>query len=333
MTNMVCAVLGYGRMGKIHVSALVRMPNISKVIVIDSDLLKRNEALQVSRKVSVYSDLGNCLTHVDVLNYITISTPSEMHFEHLKLCMEFQLNILVEKPFVVDMNTASSLLLSCINYKPLIGVGFIERYNSSVRKAREMIAGGKIGAPLEIHTRRWGLMPPNPDVGVSLDLASHDVDICRFLLGHDYQEVFARIAGFTKKLESIAFVSGISKRGTVISNSVSWRNTSKLREVIVVGEFGSLKINTAISEVTLYQQSEPIVGYEGLKYIYGEKSIVATTIDHAKIEPIILEHLSFQAALVDGDINKIVSIQDASESLRVIDAIHRSAKANLPIIL
>jgi UDP-N-acetylglucosamine 3-dehydrogenase len=329
----ICIVYGFGRMGKIHSSALVKMPHVSRVIIIDSDSQRIKEALQLSRKVSVYGSLKDCLEHEPVISYITISTPSKMHFHHIEQCMELELNILVEKPFVTDMQSASKLLESCSEYKSLIGVGLIERYNPSIQKARNIIASGIIGKPLEIHTRRWGLMPQNPDIGVTLDLASHDVDICRFLIDHQYQEVFARMAGLAQNLETTTIVSGISEGGILISNSVSWRSTSKLREIVVVGETGSLKINTAISEVTLYQLSKPIIGYEGLQYIYGEKSLVASTIDHAKIEPIISEHLAFQSTLLNRDADEIVTIPDAFETLRVIDAIQKSSNFNLPVKL
>jgi UDP-N-acetylglucosamine 3-dehydrogenase len=333
MKDITVAVFGYGRMGKIHCRALSKMPHVSRIIVIDTDQIARTEALQESRKIVVYSDLNDSLKCESIIDYITVSTPSKLHFDHISACMEFNLNILIEKPFVTDISTGFQLLDKINRYESTIGVGFIERYNSSIRKAREIIKNGTIGKPLEIHTRRWGLMPMKPDIGVSLDLASHDVDTCRFLLGQEYAHVFARMAGSIQNLETTAIISGLSTEGTLILNSVNWTGTSKLRETIVIGEVGSLRIDTSFSELTLYKQSESIVGYEGLQFILGEKSITATTIDHPKIEPIISEHLSFQSALIDGDLNKIVTIDDAYRSLMVIDAAHRSQDLKLPIII
>jgi len=331
MKNITVAVFGYGRMGKIHCRALAKMEHVSKIVVIDSDQIARREALQESRKIVVYNNLNDSLKSENVIDYITISTPSKMHFDHISACMEFNLNVLVEKPFVTDVSAGHQLLDKSSRYKSVIGVGFIERYNSSISKAREIIKDGAIGKPLEVHTRRWGLMPLKPDIGVSLDLASHDVDTCRFLLGQEYVNVFARMSGSRQNLETTAIISGVSTGGTLILNSVNWTGTSKLRETIVIGEVGSLKIDTSFSELTLYKQSESIVGYEGLKFILGEKSIIATSIDHPKIEPIISEHLSFQSALLEGDLSKIVTIDDAYRSLIVIDAAHRSQNLKSPI--
>ncbi len=324
MNKITCAVFGFGKMGYIHVNALTKMENVLKVIVIEIDPIKRDSAVQMHRKVVAYANLSDCFNAERSIDYITISTPSRFHFVHVMECMNHHLNILVEKPFVTEREHGLSLIDKSLDYTQLIGVGFIERYNSAIRKARSIIKQGAIGNPIEIHTRRWSLLPSSPDVGVVLDLASHDIDICRFLIDQEYSDVFARAIGGQNGLETSAIISGRTTEGILINNSVSWGSTSKLREIFVIGARGTLKIDTSISELTINRTSKPIVGFEGLKYILGENATVSSTIDHEKVEPIITEHSIFQNALNNNNKVDIITLLEAQKSLNVIDCVYLS---------
>ena len=73
-------------------------------------------------------------------------------------------------------------------------VGHIERYNSALRSMRPRLAQGELGAVFQVATRRQGPFPQRiRDVGVIMDLATHDVDLTRWVTGSAY----ARVSAFT----------------------------------------------------------------------------------------------------------------------------------------
>ena len=325
MKKFSIALMGFGRIGSLHSRVLSKMVQVDKIIVIEIDELKRIEAKNLSQKIVVYSSISECMVNENGIDYLTICTPSTTHYENLRLALDFGLSTLVEKPFVTNLNDGHQLIEDCKNGKLLIGVGHVERYNSSVIKAKELIEIGTIGDIFEIHTRRWGGMPQAPDTGVILDLASHDVDLCRFLLGEEYSQISASAGGwmdaFSKVIESTAVICGISTNQTLISNSVSWRGTAKTREIIILGDKGCLQINTSISELILLQKSKSNFDYENLKFLIGENQSTSTVIDHPKIEPIRAEHLAFQQGLMNSSMRyKVVGLEDAFKSLEVLEA-------------
>jgi predicted dehydrogenase len=320
-------------MGALHCRVLSKMSQVDKLIVIEVDEFKRIEAAQFSSKIVTYPSLSKCIANESSIHYLTICTPSSMHNQNIKDALGFNLNILVEKPFVTNISDGLQIINTHRGTKLLVGVGFVERYNSAVLKAKELIKSGAIGQVYEIHTKRWGGMPPTPDVGVLLDLASHDVDLCRFLLGSEYAQVSASVGGgiksSSKQIEASAVICGISTNQTVISNSVSWRSTSKKREIAILGSKGSLELNTSISELKLLQQSKLSFDYENLKFLVGENPTITTIIDHPRIEPLHAEHLAFQEAIMNKSDNpNIVQMYDAIKSLKVLDAALESQSTN-----
>lgn len=332
MRRFVCAVQGYGKIGVIHCRTLTSMAHVSRVIVIDIDPLRRQNAMLASPKIVAYADLTECLKLEKQIDYMVISTPIGAHFENLCEGIKLGLNILVEKPFVPDIESALSIIELSKQHNSIIGVGMIERFNPVISKVKQSIESGVIGKVLEIQTRRWGIMPPNQDYGVMLDLAPHDVDICRFLLGHEYQEVFLISDGEMDE-ETTAIITAKSSEGSLISNSVSWINSFKMREIMIFGETGSVKIDTAKSEAILYKISESIVENDNLKFIIGERSSNHFSIDHVRIEPMVNQHLVFQSAIIDNNQECIVTLNEAYKTLLVIHSAKLSRKLNLPTLL
>jgi predicted dehydrogenase len=109
---------------------------------------------------------------------------------------------------------------------------------------RERIGAGQVGAVLQITTSRQGPYPQRiRDVGVILDLASHDIDLTRWIAGAPYVKVSAvtsRVAGASGH-EDLAAVVGVLRDGTVVNHLVNWLSPVKRRLVSVTGELGCLR--------------------------------------------------------------------------------------------
>jgi predicted dehydrogenase len=329
MKQFICAVQGYGKIGSIHCRTLTNMAHVAKVIVIEVDPAKRQSALLASPKIVVYADLIECLKFEKDLDYMVISTPIGSHFENLCEGINLGVNILVEKPFVPDTESAQSIIQLSKQHNLIIGVGLIERFNPIISKVRQSIESGLIGKVLEIQTRRWGIMPPNREYGVLLDLAPHDVDVCRFLLKQEYQKVFLVSDGELGE-ETTAIITAKSSGDSVISNSVSWINSFKMREIMIFGEEGSIRIDSSKSEGTLYKVSDSLIENDNLRFILGERSSNHFSIDHVRIEPMVNQHLIFQSAVANNNQESIVSLEEAYKSLLVIESAQRSRYLDLP---
>jgi UDP-N-acetylglucosamine 3-dehydrogenase len=329
MKQFICAVQGYGKIGIVHCKALTQMAHVSRIIVIEIDSLKRQNAILASPKIVAYSDLNECLKLERHIDYLVISTPIGLHFENLCEGIDLGFNILVEKPFVPDIKSAISVIQLSQHHDSIIGVGLVERFNPVISKVKQTIDSGIIGRVLEIQTRRWGAMPTNREFGVLLDLAPHDVDICRFLLSQEYQDIFLISNGEMDK-ESTAIITAKSSEGSLISNSVSWINSFKMREIMIFGEEGSIQVDTSRSEATLFRISDSLVENDNLKVIMGEKSSHRISLDHVKSEPMVNQHLAFQSAIISNSLESIITLGEAYKSLLVIESAKISRENKLP---
>src|SRR5207302_5558980 len=71
-------------------------------------------------------------------------------------------------------------------------VGHIERHNPAIQELKRRMERGEVGRLFQIHTRRLGPFPPRVrDVGVIIDLATHDLDVIRYLTATEAVSVSA----------------------------------------------------------------------------------------------------------------------------------------------
>ena len=71
-------------------------------------------------------------------------------------------------------------------------VGHIERFNPAIRELRRRLEAGELGRIFQISATRLGPFPARiRDVGVVVDLAPHDLDIMRFLVGSEPVRIYA----------------------------------------------------------------------------------------------------------------------------------------------
>ena len=66
----------------------------------------------------------------------------------------------------------------------VLGVGHVERFNPAVVALKRKIDEGLIGRIYQMHARRLSPFPDRDSMrGVALDLATHDIDVMRYLTG------------------------------------------------------------------------------------------------------------------------------------------------------
>ena len=73
--------------------------------------------------------------------------------------------------------------------KKLVQVGFMRRYDRGYAEMKRIIDSGELGAPLMIHACHRNVSQPDgfqTEMGVS-NVAIHELDICRWLLGDEYE--------------------------------------------------------------------------------------------------------------------------------------------------
>lgn len=160
------ALIGYGRMGRNWARVIHASPDATLACVIDP-------ALPVVEGVPVRT-IGLNPRDADA---VIVASPTNTHADVIDELSWIDIPMLVEKPLAATYADAREMPGA------RIAVGHIERFNPAVQAAAEVLASGIIGDPIHIVTTRIGGYPADPRGDVVLDLAVHDLDVLRLLLG------------------------------------------------------------------------------------------------------------------------------------------------------
>jgi predicted dehydrogenase len=189
------AVIGCGRMGKLHCRFYSQMPQVKLVGVFDANPETAADAADEFR-TTAFSNLDDLLRQSAA---VTIAVPTTVHPEIAKHCMDRGVACLIEKPLAKDVADARKIVEWGKSSNVTVQVGHIERFNPAVRAMRQMnIKPGFIEV-----TRISPLTFRSIDVGVVLDMMIHDIDIVLQLAQSKVSRIDATGVSITGEAEDI----------------------------------------------------------------------------------------------------------------------------------
>ncbi|NBO16557.1 MAG: gfo/Idh/MocA family oxidoreductase [Actinobacteria bacterium] len=198
-------VIGVGIMGKGHALYLSDYVKGAKVVAIyDTNLTTAaNVAKEVFKKTKVlpkvYQDIDQLLGDKSV-NSVIIASPDHLHAKHLTQSVLAGKNVLCEKPLASTVKEAKKVAKIVRESKSIVGVGFMRRFDKAYLDLKKEINTGKYGQVLQIRCTSRNVSSPNATTSMLLtNVAVHEIDIIRWLLGEDIVSVKVNYAKVTKK--------------------------------------------------------------------------------------------------------------------------------------
>ncbi|MBA3326056.1 MAG: inositol 2-dehydrogenase [Rhodobacteraceae bacterium] len=191
------AVLGCGRIGRMHAANVAAHPAATLAGVYDIDAAAADEvgtAHGVTPAGSVEELLGS-----DAVDAVLIATATPTHADYIELAVAAGKAVLCEKPIDLDLARVERCRAAIAGSSVPVQIGFNRRFDPGHRAARDAVAAGEIG---DLHqvviTSRDPGMPSRAYYevagGLFRDMTIHDFDLARFMLGDEPAEVFA-VAG------------------------------------------------------------------------------------------------------------------------------------------
>lgn len=196
------ALIGCGRATEqLHLPALRHVAEAEVVALadIDSDHLSRvADKFQVPRRYTGYQDLIN---DPDV-EVVAVCVPAYLHKEIGSAVLDANKHAFIEKPLALSLDESDALIERASQSRGMATVGFNLRRHRQVRLAREMVREGRMGDLLSMHSVLTSALShrtripewrQRPEMGGSVlfELATHHVDLWRFLTESEVVEVFA----------------------------------------------------------------------------------------------------------------------------------------------
>lgn len=194
MTNPTVAVLGCGRIGRLHAELLARqVPDLDLHSVYD---------VHGPSAAAVADDLGCAVASSveEVLasdaDVLAICSSTDTHVDLIVAGAEAGKALFVEKPVSLDLAEVDRAAAAVDAAEVLVQVGFNRRFDAAHAAVAAAVADGTVG---DVHlvkiTSRDPAPPPIDYVrvsgGIFRDMTIHDFDMARFVTGSEIVEVYA----------------------------------------------------------------------------------------------------------------------------------------------
>jgi predicted dehydrogenase len=241
----------------------------------------------------------------------SVAVPSEHHEAVGVTLAEAGIHALIEKPVAANVASARRLA-KAFEDAGLVGVvGHVERCNPALIEMRRRLHRNELGTIYSIGTRRVGPYPARiSDVGVVFDLATHDIDLVRWLCGP-----FATMHAVSQSVvngpqEDLIEVIGVLDSGAVATMSVNWVSPVKERSVRVVGMRGAFVADLLSADLTFYENGELPTEWDDLSRLRGVAEGNRTTFAIHKREPLMVELEAFRDAVLGDRDAPLVPLAD-----------------------
>lgn len=210
------AVVGAGYFGAHHVKHYANSPLAQLVAIVDPDPQTKQLAKQWGTA---------WLPHIDALpkhvEAVSIAVPSRGHAVLASQLMRRGLNVLLEKPFAHSLIDAEHLIDIAAQFKRVLHIGHLERFNPVVCYAAANIPG--VIKHLEFQ-RTGADVSRVAGTSLILDLMIHDIDLALFFMQVVPQTVELLkpeliFAGHQQVVARLIFLNGITAKLTASRGS------------------------------------------------------------------------------------------------------------------
>ena len=194
MSSVDLAIVGFGRIGRIHADNILSMQHANLKMIVDPILdideeLKRRGIQQSKNIADLFS--------LQKIDGVIICSPSNYHVEQIKELSKATKNIFCEKPLGLSIKEIMEVK-SLVDSKNLnLHIGFNRRFDPDFSSLKSSVVSGEIG---DIHMIKIISRDPSPPPisyieksgGMFLDMTIHDFDMVKYLSGVEISEVYAK---------------------------------------------------------------------------------------------------------------------------------------------
>lgn len=314
---MKVAVIGTGSMGQNHVRLYSDIDGCELVGIADSNE-EQTSRLTAHYGGRAYSDYRELLDN-EKPDAVSIALPTKMHLRATMDCLDAGVHVLVEKPIAKTIDEAKQMIAKAKECGKVLQVGHIERFNPAITQLKERLADGQLGKIFTIHSRRQSPYPGRiTDVGVASDLATHELDMMRYIAQDEVKTITAEISK-VMNTDNEDIVFGLLKFENNILGilDVNWVTPTKIREISITGENGMFTVDYLNQNLTFNsnyaaEQNENKSDWFKAKFGVAEGDMTSFRVN--KKEPLRVEIESFlECCRTNG--TPLVTGEDGLESL------------------
>ncbi len=245
------ALIGAGHLGKIHGKLLKDLPAAELVAVVDPDQEAATAAARKT-KAEVFGDHRTMITEGQTRpEAAVIAAPTGLHHEIARDLLMAGLHCLVEKPITKTVAEAEELVKLAEERELALAVGHVERYNPAMIALRP-----EIGEVRFIECRRVSPYPfRSTDVGVTMDVMIHDIDLILDLVGRPLLRAEACGAKIFSQSEDVANARLVFEGGAVADVTASRVALKAERKIRVFQSDAYMSVDLLDKKGVVYRKS------------------------------------------------------------------------------
>ena len=300
--QLAAGVIGVGSMGQHHARVYSELPEAELVGVTDVD---REAADSVAAEYGTDAlDRETLLARADI---VSVAVPTPYHYDTAVACIDNGVDLLIEKPFVEDLDQGRALAERAREAGVTLQVGHIERFNPATKVLTEIVPNLDIVA---VDIDRLG--PPvdrGGDDSVVMDLMVHDIDILLSLVDSEIDSMAA-----ATRETGHANVQFQFDDDTLASLTASRLTQQKVRTLSLTAESCRVNVDFISQTVEIHRHSMPEYIESNGDIRFRHESVVEHPIvDNG--EPLKAELAAFVTAAREGS----EPVATAEDGLRVLE--------------
>lgn len=307
METLGVGMVGYGFIGRVHTISYLNLPffykplpaKLKMVGACSSPVDDAKEGVLQAGFEFATDNYKELIKRPDI-DIIEVCTPNYLHKDVIIDALGAGKHVNVEKPLAMSLEEAKEILNAAQESPGLVSqMCFEYRYAPATLRAKQLIEEGFLGRVYSIRTvylhagnsdpkrpSYWKIQKQYCGGGSLYDLASHIIDLVRFLLG-DFTKVFAKLETFVKErpvandpgktcevdVDDIAlllFELENGAMGTLEATKVATGTNDEVR-IEIHGEKGTIRFNSMqpnyLEVYDTRDEEEPIGGMRGFKAI------------------------------------------------------------------
>jgi predicted dehydrogenase len=335
VTRLGLGLIGCGRIARrFHLPILSNLPAARLVAVADKDSGALSAAVEAAPGAVGVASTEDLL-EVGGLDAVVICLPSHLHPEAAEAAFRASKHVYVEKPLAVALTDAQRLRDAWLASGLVGAVGFNFRFHPLYQRARELVSSGALGRLVAVRSLftseprelpEWKLTRQTGG-GALLDLASHHVDLIRYLFEEEVRAVTAAVRTGSGAEDSATMTLELDSG--ILAQVLTTLSTAQADRFDILGDVAALHIDRMGSRrLQIVPARSPASRSERLAAARAAvREGLLGTMDRLRPPA---EH-SFAAALsafvgaAHGAPTTGATIEDGYRSLAIIEAAERAA--------
>lgn len=246
-----------------YASSLVKIDGVVLVGIADEQVRRGKEAAD-KYETSYYQSYQELLDQG--LDAVVITSENARHKEHAIAAARAGAAVLCEKPIAHTVADAEEIIAACEEAGVLLQTAFPVRFNEAIKRAKARIDKGEFGEIIAMKGTNRGKNPGGwfndkqlAGGGAVIDHTVHVVDIMRWVLKEEVQDVYAEIDQHFSggDIDDAGVLSFTFENGVFATLDCSWSRNANFPTwgdvtLEFIGTKGTLKVDAQAQKLDLF---------------------------------------------------------------------------------